>query len=66
MKTTMNIPKDLLREAVELSGAGTQTMAVVLGLHELIKRKRLEKLADLQGSDAIKLDKKEIANMRKR
>lgn len=66
MKTTMNIPKELLQEAVKLSGAASQTMAVVLGLNELIKKKRLERLAAMQGSDAVKLSEADLAKMRSR
>lgn len=66
MKTTMNIPEDLLQEAVKLSGAASKTMAVILGLNELIKRKRLEKLADMQGREAIVLSLPEQKKMRKR
>lgn len=60
----MNIPKDLLKEAVHLSGASSQTIAVVLGLQELIKKKRLERLAALQGSDAIEMSPAAIKKMR--
>ncbi len=66
MKTTMNIPKDLLQEAVSLSGAASQTMAVILGLQELIKKKRLEKLAALQGSEAIRISGAEQKVLRSR
>lgn len=62
----MNIPKDLLQEATLLSGAASPTMAVVLGLQELIKKKRLEKLATKQGSGAIRLRLKEIKQLRSR
>jgi hypothetical protein len=64
MKTTMNIPKDLLKEAISLSGAASQTMAVILGLQELIKKKRLEKLAAMQGSGAIQLSSSEMKMLR--
>lgn len=66
MKTTMNIPKDLLKEAINLSGAASQTMAVILGLQELIKRKRLEKLASMQGSQAVRLSEAEMKTLRSR
>jgi hypothetical protein len=66
MKTTMNIPKDLLKEAMDLSGAASQTMAVILGLQELIKKKRLEKLASLQGTGVIRLTKSEMNTLRTR
>lgn len=62
----MNIPRDLLEEAVQVSGASTQTMAVVLGLEELIRRKRLEALLKLKGSGKVGLSQKELGQMRSR
>lgn len=62
----MNIPKDLLKEAMHLSGAASKTMTVVLGLQELIKKKRLEKLASMQGSEAIRLSAAEMKKLRAR
>ncbi len=66
MRTTMNIPKDLLAEAVEVSGASSQTMAVIIGLEELIRKKKLEQLAKLQGSGALSLRAKEQKRLRSR
>lgn len=62
----MNIPKDLLEEAVRVSGATTQTMAVVLGLEELIRKKRLEALLKLQSTGAVGLTQKDLKRMRRR
>ena len=62
----MNIPRELLREAVMLSGAPSQTVAVIFGLEELIRRKKLEKLSHLMGSDTIKLREKDLREMRSR
>lgn len=66
MRTSMNIPRDLLEEAVRLSGAKTQTMAVVMGLEELIRRKKLERLARLRGSGALDLTTRDLRRMRSR
>ncbi len=66
IRTSMNIPKDLLEEAVRASGAKTQTMAVVMGLEELIHKKRLEALLKLRGSGAVKLSFKDLRRMRDR
>lgn len=66
MRTSMNIPKDLLREAVELSGASSQTTAVIMGLEELIRKKRLEKLASLQRSGILNLEQRQLKKMRSR
>ncbi|MBI3534518.1 MAG: hypothetical protein HY072_03390 [Deltaproteobacteria bacterium] len=62
----MNIPADLLKEAVQISEASSQTMAVVMGLQELIKKKRLEKLASLGKSGLIQISSKQLKKMRSR
>ncbi len=62
----MNIPTDLLKEAVLVSGASSQTLAVVMGLQELIKKKNLEKLASLNKSGLIYLSSKQIKKLRLR
>jgi hypothetical protein len=66
MRTTMNIPKDLLEEAVRLSGAATQTMAVVMGLEELIRKKKLERLASMRGSGWLGLTQRDLKRLRSR
>jgi len=62
----MNIPRDLLEEAVRVSGASSQTMAVVMGLQELIRRKRVERLLALRGSEAVALTEEEQVEQRSR
>lgn len=44
MKTTLNIPEDLLEEAMELTGAHTKTEAIRLALEGLIRQRRIEKI----------------------
>lgn len=66
MRTSMNIPKKLLKEAVKVSGAPTQTRAVVLGLEELIRKRRLEALLKLKASGALQLTQKDLKKMRGR
>ncbi|MHC4471455.1 MAG: type II toxin-antitoxin system VapB family antitoxin [Planctomycetota bacterium] len=56
MRTTLNIPEDLLDEAMRLSKAATKTMAVVMGLQELIHRKKIEQLRSLRGKVSLDLD----------
>jgi pseudouridine-5'-phosphate glycosidase len=66
MRTSMNIPKDLLDEAVRQSGAATQTMAVVMGLEELIRKKKLERLAALRESGVLRLSRRDVDRSRRR
>lgn len=62
----MNIPKDLVREAMRLSDAASQTQAVIMGLEELIRKKRLEKLAGLRGTGRVAMTRDQLRRMRAR
>ena len=51
MKTTIDIPDALLREAIKHTGAKTKRDAVVTALDEFNRRRRLEEMAErLHGS----------------
>ena len=65
IRTSMILPKELLDEAVKLSGAGTQTTAVILGLEELIRRKRLETLLTHKGKGYLGLTQRDLKRMRR-
>lgn len=49
MKTTLNIPNDLIKEAMITSKTKTKTEAVVAGLKELIRKKKIERIISLAG-----------------
>jgi len=66
IKKTMNLPKELLEDAVKLSGAQTQTMAVVLALEEFIRKKRMEALIKIKNKGAISFSKNFLEQSRKR
>ena len=51
MKTTIDIPNKLLREAIKHTGAKTKRDAVVTAVDEFNRRRRLEEMAErLHGS----------------
>ena len=56
MRSTLDLPDDLLEEAMRLSGAKTKSMTIVMGLQELIHRKRMEELRRLRGTIELDLD----------
>ncbi|MBI2885021.1 MAG: type II toxin-antitoxin system VapB family antitoxin [Candidatus Omnitrophica bacterium] len=56
MRTTLDLPEDLLSQAMRVSQAKTKTMVVVLGLQELIHRNRLEQLRALRGRVELTVD----------
>jgi Arc/MetJ family transcription regulator len=63
MRTTLDIPQELLEEARRLLGFKSKTDTVILSLQELLRRRRLEKLKALQGHLEIRLD---LAKSRRR
>jgi Arc/MetJ family transcription regulator len=54
MRTTLDIPEDLLNEAQRVLQFKSKTDVVIFSLQELIRRKRIAELKDLAG--AIRLD----------
>ena len=49
MRTTIDIPDDLIKDAMSVSRAKTKTRVIILGLQELIHSYRLEELRSLRG-----------------
>jgi len=63
MRTTLDIPKELVEEAQRLLGFKSKTDTIVLSLQELIRHRRIEELKKLLGSVKLELD---IATSRRR
>jgi Arc/MetJ family transcription regulator len=58
MRTTINLPEELVKEARKLSGSKTKTQAVVWALEELIRTKRIEHLLSMRGKLKLNIDLK--------
>ena len=56
MRTTVELPDQLMKDALHVSQAKTKTMAIVLGLQELINRHKLEQLRALRGRVTLTTD----------
>lgn len=56
MRTTLDIPDELLEEARRLSHLRSKRETVLAGLEELIRRKRVEELIKLRGKVRLELD----------
>lgn len=63
MRTTLDLPTELLDEAQRLLGSRSKTDTVVLSLRELIRRKRIAELRSLLGSVTLDVD---VAQSRRR
>ena len=49
MKTTLNIPENLIKTAMSIAKHRTKTEAVIVALKEYIRKKKIEKILEHQG-----------------
>jgi Arc/MetJ family transcription regulator len=56
MRTTLDIPAELIEEARRLLGFKSKTDTVVLSLQELIRKRRIEQLKSLLGAVKLEID----------
>jgi len=49
MKTTLNIPEDLIKKAMSLSKHRTKTETVVVALQEYIRQKKIAEILGQEG-----------------
>ncbi|HEV7572359.1 MAG TPA: type II toxin-antitoxin system VapB family antitoxin [Thermoanaerobaculia bacterium] len=56
MRRTLDIPEPLPGEARTLLGVESKTDAVVLSLHELVRRKRIDELKVMMGHVKLEID----------
>lgn len=56
MRTTLDIPEELLEEARGRLGFKSKTDTVVLALRELVRRQRIEELKTLLGDVHLEVD----------
>ncbi|MBI3074047.1 MAG: type II toxin-antitoxin system VapB family antitoxin [Deltaproteobacteria bacterium] len=63
MRTTLDLPADLMKEAQEILGYKSKTDVVIYSIREVIRRKKMEKLKALAGKIDLKID---IAASRRR
>jgi Arc/MetJ family transcription regulator len=56
MRTTLDLPEDLLEEARSALGFKSKTDTIVLALRELVRRQRIEQLKALMGHVHLDVD----------
>ncbi|MFH1148870.1 MAG: type II toxin-antitoxin system VapB family antitoxin [Actinomycetota bacterium] len=64
-RTTVDIDEELLAEAKEATGRNSIKGVVEFALLEVVRKKRLERLAGLKGSGIIRLTPEELEEMRR-
>ena len=63
MRTTVDIPEEILEDARRASGHRTKRQTVISGLEELVKKAKREELRRLAGKMSLKID---LARSRRR
>ena len=56
MRTTLDIPDELLEEAQRLLGFKSKTDTVIVSLRDLVRRRRIDELKALMGSVRLDVD----------
>ena len=56
MRTTLDIPEDLLEEARRLLGFKSKTDTIILALRELVRRQRIQELKEMMGDVRLDVD----------
>ena len=49
MRTTLDIPEELLSQALKLTGCKTRTKVITLALHNLVQKEKLSGLKKYRG-----------------
>jgi len=56
MRTTLDIPEELIEEARKLLGIKSKTDTIVVSLRQLIRRKRIDELKERMGTVSLDID----------
>jgi Arc/MetJ family transcription regulator len=64
MKTTLDIPEDVLEDAIKYTGAKTKRDAIVTAVTDFNRRRKLASLADRLGSFDDFLSPQELQDLR--
>ncbi len=56
MRTTLNLPEELLREAMDVAQIETKTRVIIIALQELIRKNRITELKKFKGKIDLEID----------
>ena len=56
MRTTIDLPDELVLEAMKVSRQSTKTGAIILALQELVRRARISELKNYRGKVDLEMD----------
>lgn len=64
MRTTLDLPEKLLRDAMKITHTGTKTGVIVLALKELIRKSKITDLKKYKGKFDLEIDLDELRDRR--
>ncbi|MBD3375781.1 type II toxin-antitoxin system VapB family antitoxin [candidate division KSB1 bacterium] len=56
MRTTLDIPEELLSEAMKVTGARTKTKVIKQALEDIIRKHKIQKIKTFRGKLELDLD----------
>ena len=56
MRTTLDLPEDLLSTAMKSTGCKTKTAVIIQALEEIIRKSRIRELKNFRGKIPIEID----------
>lgn len=56
MRTTLDLPNDLLEEAMKVTHLGTKTKVIITALEELIRKAKISELKEYKGKIDLDID----------
>jgi Arc/MetJ family transcription regulator len=60
MRTTLDLPENLLKEAMKVTHADTKTAVIIKALEELVRKSKISELKKYKGKIDIDIDLDEI------
>ena len=60
MRTTLDLPEELLSEAMKITSTGTKTGVIILALRELIRKSKISDLKKYRGKIDLGIDLDEL------
>ena len=56
MRTTLNLPENLVQEAMKAAHAKTKTQVIIFALQELIRKSKISNIKDFKGKVDLDID----------
>lgn len=64
MRTTLNLPKDLIDEAMKTAGINTKTQVIITALEDLIRKSKISGLKEFKGKIDLDIDMNAVRGRR--